>query len=70
MLHTLSNGRRLSLDITANFFQNCNFSKRHRDNKPPLSGSGFNQVRILQEVKNPDNSIMLNRKKVYGVSKY
>lgn len=64
MSHTLSNERRLNLDNKANFFQKCNFSKRRRDNKPLLPGNGFNQVRILQEVKNLNNRIMLNCKKV------
>lgn len=70
MLHTLLKRRGLKLDNKANFFQNWNFSKRRRDNKPPLSGSGLNKVRILQEVKHPNSRIMLNHKKFMVLVKY
>lgn len=55
MLHTLKTkqGKR-NVDNKANFIQKkSNFLKRRRDEKPPLPGSGLNQLRVLRKVKHP-----------------
>lgn len=34
-------------------YKKSNFLKRRRDEKPPLPGSGLNQLRVLRKVKHP-----------------